>query len=174
MNYQWASYRQRAALAKDINERGWRCYSTLPSLNVLLDKPQVIDPMLHVMLHRKGLVSDEDYIGAVRSQRYDMIVMTRARFQHQGVVAPSDAFLEALQKSYVQVAKVEPSYYVFRPRKLMSRPPSPHQSFPDIQVPPLTTQPAETQPAAATTAPAAAPAASTDSSASSASTADNP
>lgn len=105
---------EREAMAAEINENRWRVYSDDPGLNVLLDHPQVIDPLMPAMMVRHGSLTMEELIGPVKRREYDLIVLSGIVWHHMGVVNIPPEFQQAMAENY-QRAAVESKYLVLMP-----------------------------------------------------------
>jgi hypothetical protein len=108
---------QRPAVAESVNRDGQRCYSDDPGLNVLLDQPQVIYPLMQAMMIAEGSMSIEQIIAPVREHEYDLILLTGMQWQHQGVVNLPPPFVEAINRYYQRVREPGLGYQVFVPRR---------------------------------------------------------
>ncbi|MEO2033901.1 MAG: hypothetical protein ABGZ35_17635 [Planctomycetaceae bacterium] len=80
-------------------------FSDDPGLNVLLNRPAVLEPILVAMMIANGSFDESILLEAVRQQRYGMIVLTGSEgyWQFEGVAAVSDAFMQEVIRHYRQI-----------------------------------------------------------------------
>ena len=105
----------RKDLATEINSRGWRCFSDDAGLNILLDRPAVIYSLLPGMMIRSGALSADEFLGPIRRQEYDLIVLTGIQWWHGDAEDPPQILLDAIKKHY-QVIPNSTKYRRFVPR----------------------------------------------------------
>ena len=107
----------RERIAKEINARGWTCYSDDPGLNVLLDAPQVIDPLVTSTMVAGGSLSENAVLEPVRRADYGVMVMTGLVWTRVDTPNLSKRFIEAVDARY-EPAAWPTRYHVFVPRRV--------------------------------------------------------
>lgn len=107
---------ERRALANRINQRGARCYSDDPGLNILLDKPQIIYPLMQTLMIRKGALPMDAMVGPIVRGEYDLVAMSGYRWKHMGEDNLPQPFIEALAKHYMEL-ETEGRFRLFVPRR---------------------------------------------------------
>ena len=93
---------ERRELANIINENKLKCYSDDAGLNIMLDQPQVIYPLMQTLMIRNGALPKNGMAAPVIRQEYDVIMMTGYRWKHLGEHNLSQPFVNALFKYYVR------------------------------------------------------------------------
>jgi hypothetical protein len=107
----------RASVARWINSKGWRCYSDDPGLNVLLDKPMVIFPIMQGFLVEGGRLTESQRLAPIEQEQYDIVVLTGMHWSHRGMPSLPDSFWSALREHYEQI-QLQPDvgYIVLAPK----------------------------------------------------------
>ena len=99
---------ERRQLANWINHNGWRCYSDDPGLDILLDKPQIVYPLMQTLMIRNGSMTMDDMVGPVRRQEYDVVAMSGIIWQHMDEDNLPQPFIQALFETYPPRRKSDP------------------------------------------------------------------
>lgn len=92
--------RTRARLAERINKAGLYCYSDDPGLNVLLDKPAVIYPLLQMQMVEAATLPRETLLGPVERKEFDCVALSGVRWRYHGLLVPSESFVSAVKRAY--------------------------------------------------------------------------
>jgi len=117
----------RLALANKINntktEAGepWKCFSDDAGLNILLNDPQVIYPLMQSMMIKQGSMSLAEMVGPIEREEYDVVVLTGLIWEHVGVPNLPPEFQRAVNKHYVEIADDETHYAVFLPKSKLQQ-----------------------------------------------------
>jgi hypothetical protein len=90
----------RPKLAERINEAGLYCYSDDPGLNVLLDRPAVIYPLLLVQMVEAGTLPRERLLGPVEQNEFDCVVLSHVRWRYHGMLIPPESLVSAVKRWY--------------------------------------------------------------------------
>ncbi|MCC6580960.1 MAG: hypothetical protein IT440_11005 [Phycisphaeraceae bacterium] len=106
----------RAALAERVNRQRLACFSDDPGLNVMLDEPCIIDPMVLSHLIQGGALPMDDFVDPVRKQAYDLIVLTQRQWNYRDLSHLPRSFAEAVNENYVPVSSGT-AYLVLVPRR---------------------------------------------------------
>lgn len=96
--------RNRAQLAARINEAGLYCYSDDPALNVLLDRPAVIYPLVQAQMIEAGTLPRATLYRPVETRELDCVVLS-VRWSYRGRPVLPDAFLSAVAEHYPRGAE---------------------------------------------------------------------
>lgn len=109
---------ERPLLASMANDLQQPVYSDDPGLNVLLDRPGILHPMLVSMMVAQGSFDEQVLLETVRKRQYGMIVLTGSDWQweYQGLVPVSDAMLLEIGRNYRRVLP-NMKYIVMVPRE---------------------------------------------------------
>jgi hypothetical protein len=107
--------RDRQIISTTIRAERLSCFSDDPGLNVLLEKPAVVDPLVQSMAIHAGALDKETMIGPVVKEEYDLIVLTGFGWTYRGVPRIPQDFVEATREHYDQVPS-ETKYQVYMPR----------------------------------------------------------
>jgi hypothetical protein len=87
-------------LAERINGAGLYCYSDDPGLNVLLDQPAVIYPLLQMQMVEAASLPRETLLGPMERTEFDCVVLSGVRWRYRGLLVPSESFVSAVKRSY--------------------------------------------------------------------------
>lgn len=90
----------RGPLAERLNRAGLRCYSDDPGLNVLLERPAVIYPLLQKQMIDAGTLDSASLFGPVQRRELDCLVMSGMRWHYRDEPVLSDEFLRTIARSY--------------------------------------------------------------------------
>lgn len=104
----------RALSSSDPFPFDWVCVSDDPGLNILLEKPLLVHPLVPSMMIAKGSLPPDALVEAVREQRIARIVLTGHNWGHGGVRRFPQGMLEAMEGRYVEVESENP-YRIYRP-----------------------------------------------------------
>ncbi len=112
----------RKVIAAKVNQEKLICYSDDAALNILLDQPQIIEPLVHATLIQGGGLPLESMLGPVQRQEYDVMVMTGMTWSYLGMMMPPKIFLDTIQQHYQMLPRQNQNEYVIfiprpRPRK---------------------------------------------------------
>jgi hypothetical protein len=105
----------RRTLADIINKTGMRCLSDDAGLNILLNRPEVIEMYLPSQMMKAGTLSNEAFAGALQRREVDVVILTGDTVHFQGVHSPPDTLFTALRRNYVLLSR-RGGYRIFRPR----------------------------------------------------------
>jgi hypothetical protein len=90
----------RVALAARINEADHYCYSDDPGLNVLLDRPAVIYPMLPQQMIAAGRLPPGILTDPIRRHDFDCVVLSGLSWEYRGLEIPPPEFVELVESEY--------------------------------------------------------------------------
>lgn len=107
----------REKISAICNEENFACFSDDAGLNVMLDKPQVIFPLVQVMLIQSGLLSEKTMIGPLEKQEYNLVILTGSQWRYFNVNPIPSEFSQALNKYYREI-KSPSKYHVFKRKKV--------------------------------------------------------
>ncbi len=107
--------KDRLALAGQINAAGLRCFSDDPGLNVLLDHPAVIYAALPMLMEESGALPEGTVVAPVKAKAYDLIALTRSKWQFRQVLGGYRRLLEAVKENY-EPARTKSAYLLLVPR----------------------------------------------------------
>lgn len=103
---------ERALWAELINREGWHCYSDDAALNVMLDRPAVIYPLIqHLQLLARRLSAD-DVLRPVAKREYDLVLLTGLTQRYRGIDSVPPALAHALRTHYERMA-LDSKYQVY-------------------------------------------------------------
>ena len=83
---------QRGLLAERVNAQDGVCYSNDPSLNVLLDRPGVIYPLLQRQMIETGTLSSEIMDGPLDRQELRCVIFSGIDWRYRGRPVVPEAF----------------------------------------------------------------------------------
>ena len=114
----------RDQIAREANNLAIRCFSDDPGLNVLFNRPVVIDPMVQSHLIAGGSLDIQTLVGPVERREYDLIVLATSppdfhalrRWHYHDMPHLPEAFMEAVERHYVVTDK-ETRYLTMEPRR---------------------------------------------------------
>ena len=93
----------RNVIAREVNNRGMRCFSDDPGLNVLFNDPMIIDPMVQSHLIVGGSLDMNTMVDPVVQRAYDLIVLTRRRWHYHDTPHLPTEFIEAVEQHYAAI-----------------------------------------------------------------------
>lgn len=105
----------RTDLAARINSSDMYCYTDDPGLNVLLDRPAVIYPVLQTQMMRSGSLAPDTRLENVRRRDFDCVALTGIRWSAYGSPAVGEAFYQAVRRHYGRVERMGPYELRFPP-----------------------------------------------------------
>jgi hypothetical protein len=104
---------RRLSTEKDRYE--WLCLSDDPGLNVMLDQPAMVHPMVTHLMIRNGTINANQLVDPIEQRRVAMVVLTGDVRTYAGINRMPDAILEATQKHYHRV-RTDTQYIVLEPK----------------------------------------------------------
>jgi len=110
------------------NGYDWMCLSDDPGLNVLLDRPVMVQPLLTSMMIKNGSVDTNKLLAPIKQRRIAMIVLTGHNWSYAGIKRLPDAVTEAIRQNYHRVNNGT-QYTVFAPNNDWVRNESPAASW---------------------------------------------
>lgn len=90
----------RGPLAERLNGAGLQCYSDDPGLNVLLDRPAVIYPLLQKQMIEDGTLDSASLFRPVERREFDCVVLSGVRWSYRNEPVLSDTFLRTIGENY--------------------------------------------------------------------------
>jgi hypothetical protein len=102
----------RSPLADRINRAGWTCYADDPGLNVLLDRPAVIYPVLQLQMIEQGTLPSSTLTGPVLGHSHDCLVSSRSLAADVRPAALPNEFWEVAVERYPRAEAFGP-YWVY-------------------------------------------------------------
>lgn len=103
---------ERQKLAEHINQNNLSCYSDDPGLNVLLDKPNIIYPIMQTMYIHSGFLDISSLLDPVIKQEYDIIALTGTTWRYYKYESIPREFFVVLEEFYAPV-ETDFSYRIF-------------------------------------------------------------
>jgi hypothetical protein len=103
---------ERVFWADLINREGWRCYSDDAALNVLLDRPTVIYPLIQNLMLLARRLSVDDLLRPVINREYDLVLLTGLTVRYRGVESVPPVFMSAVDAHYERMS-IDSKYQVF-------------------------------------------------------------
>ncbi|KJS28482.1 MAG: hypothetical protein VR64_24155 [Desulfatitalea sp. BRH_c12] len=107
----------REKLSELCNQNKLKCFSDDEGLNVMLDNPQIIFPMVQTMLIQSGLLNIASIVSPVERQEYDIIALTGSQWKYFNVDPFPKEFKESLSLNY-QEFRTPFKYHIFRPKNI--------------------------------------------------------
>ncbi|MFC1680174.1 hypothetical protein ACFL1S_00045 [Pseudomonadota bacterium] len=104
----------RRKLAEHVNSLGLNCFSNDAGLNVLLDDPAILEPLVPSLMIRNGNLNMETMVGPVQRKEYDIIVFTGRRSVYRGVTHLPDHFFSALNNNYILSPEWSTRYQIYK------------------------------------------------------------
>ena len=111
--------KSRVPMAREINQLGLKCFSDDCGLNVLLDSPMLIDPMLRALAVENGSLSIEQLVLPVKNQEYDIIALTGMVWFYRDTPSMPKPLVDAIQK-YYRLMDSPYQYHLFVPKESAS------------------------------------------------------
>lgn len=90
----------RKQVAEEINTSDLYCYSDDPGLNVLLERPAVIYPLLQLQMINAGTLSKRTLYEPVERKGFDCVVFSGMTFIYQGLPALPQSFFSTVENNY--------------------------------------------------------------------------
>lgn len=90
----------RERLAAWVNTARLYCYSDDPGLNVLLDRPAVIHPLLQTQMIEAGTLPRSTLLRPVETQEFDCVILSGVRSSYRGRLVLPDTFFSAVAEHY--------------------------------------------------------------------------
>jgi len=81
----------------------WLCLSDDPGLNVLLDDPAMIHPLVVSMMMKKGLLEEDALVEPLRQGRVALVVLTGRKWRYEGINRLPTPVQAAIKKHYRSV-----------------------------------------------------------------------
>lgn len=105
----------RRVIAERVNSQGLKCFSDDPGLNVLLDTPAIIHPLIPTLMIESGTLQISALVGPIERREYDIVVLTGMRWRYEGTAYLPEPFFDALKEHYEQT-ETGTHYELFVPR----------------------------------------------------------
>lgn len=96
--------KERTKVAQWINRNGFVCFSDDAGLNILLEKPQIVYPILLKQFIQSRSLSQKHFIEPLQTKKYDFVILTSAETQQLNDIP--DYFWVELHKNY-EISTVE-------------------------------------------------------------------
>lgn len=90
--------KERAKVAQWINRNGFVCFSDDAGLNILLEKPQIVYPILLKQFIESRSLPRKHFIEPLKTKKYDFVILTSAETQQLNDIP--DYFWVELHKNY--------------------------------------------------------------------------
>ena len=91
---------ERGLLAERVNAQDGVCYSNDPSLNVLLDRPRVIYPLLQRQMIETGVLSSETLYGPLDRQELRCVIFSGIDWRYRGRPVVPEAFRARVEEGF--------------------------------------------------------------------------
>lgn len=98
----------REALAARVNAQDGVCYSDDPGLNVLLDRPAVIYPLLQLQMMETGRLAPETLFGPVERHDHRCVIFSGIDWRYRGRSVVPMSFRTLVAREYPWVEAVGP------------------------------------------------------------------
>lgn len=107
----------RPIAAKFINSKSWTCYSDDAGLNVMLERPLVIYPLLYQMLLESGMVAYPTILDRLVTKEVDVVVLTDFPWTYRNMVNVPPSLISGIKTHYIEMPLINGvEYRIFRPR----------------------------------------------------------
>jgi len=107
----------RPIAAKFINSKNWTCYSDDAGLNVMLERPLVICPLLYQLLLESGVVAYPTISDRIAAKEIDVVILTDLQWTYRNIVNVPPSLITEIKRHYVETPLIDGvGYRIFRPR----------------------------------------------------------
>jgi hypothetical protein len=109
----------RPVAAGFINSKHWTCYSDDAGLNIMLERPVVIYPLLYQMLVESGAIQRPTLLDRIIGGEIDVVALTDLQWSYRGIENVSPSLMAAIEAHYMEkpvIGGVAYKLFVPRPR----------------------------------------------------------